>query len=181
MFRETCRMDQQKPKTQIKMTTTRKYEETCRMICQKFRHGLQDESVPSHRDASSFSHELLSGPRAKVVSGKHIGYTRFPKNRHCDICWRTKITSASCRKCAGTVVPRAESFGDFITEDHKVLSEGCKSRNNHRYAVVVQDLATQRLQSYPCKTNTSQETQKRASQSSWSRRGNRKSFTLTSP
>ena len=78
-------------------------------------------------------------------------------------------------------MPRTESFGDFITEHHKVLSEGCESRNNHRYAVVVQDLATQRLQSYPCKTNTSQETQKRASQSSWSRRGNRKSFTLTSP
>ena len=32
--------------------------------------------------------------------------------------------------------------GDFITEDHKVLSEGCESRNHHRYAVVVQDLAT---------------------------------------
>ena len=27
-------MDQQKPKTQIKMMTTRKYEETRRMICQ---------------------------------------------------------------------------------------------------------------------------------------------------
>ena len=32
--------------------------------------------------------------------------------------------------------------------------------NNHRYAVVVQDLATQWIQSYPCKTNTSQETEK---------------------
>ena len=33
-YRETCRMDQQKPKTQIKMTTTWMYKETCRMICQ---------------------------------------------------------------------------------------------------------------------------------------------------
>ena len=48
----------------------------------------------------------------------------------------------------------------LITADHKVLSEGCESRNNHRYAVVVQDLATQWIQSYPCKTKTSQETQK---------------------
>ena len=48
-------------------------------------------------------------------------------------------------------VPRAENFGDLITADHKVLSEGCESRNIHRYAVVVQDLATQRIQSYPCK------------------------------
>ena len=33
-------------------------------------------------------------------------------------------------------------------------------RNNHRYAIVVQYLATQWIQSYPCKTKTSQETQR---------------------
>ena len=32
-----------------------------------------------------------------------------------------------------------------------VLTEGSESRNNHRYAVVVQDLATQWIQSYPCR------------------------------
>ena len=31
-------------------------------------------------------------------------------------------------------------FGDLITADHKVLSDKCESRNNHRYAVVVQGL-----------------------------------------
>ena len=72
----------------------------------------------------------------------------------------TKIKRSSCRRRAGTVVPRAENFGDLISADHKVLSEGSESRNNHRYAVVVLDLATQCLQSYPCKTKTSQETQK---------------------
>ena len=56
--------------------------------------------------------------------------------------------------------PRAEHFGDLITADHKVLSEESESRNNHRYAVVVQDLATQWLQSHPCKTKPFQETQK---------------------
>ena len=35
-----------------------------------------------------------------------------------------------------------------------------RSRNNHRYADVVQDLATQWIQAYPCKTKTSQETQR---------------------
>ena len=34
------------------------------------------------------------------------------------------------------------------------------SRNNHRYVVVVQDLASQWIQSYPRKTKTSQETEK---------------------
>ena len=43
---------------------------------------------------------------------------------------------------------------------HKVLNEGCASRDNHRYAVVVQDLATQWIQSYPCKTKSSHETER---------------------
>ena len=55
--------------------------------------------------------------------------------------------------------PKRE-IGDLITVDHKVLSEGCESRNNHRYAVVVQDWATQWLQSYLCKAKTSLETEK---------------------
>ena len=98
-------------------------------------------------------------PVAKVEpgSGKHSVYKHFPKDPNCDICLKTKITRASCRRRAGTVVPRAENFGDLTTADHKILSEGSESRNNHRYAVVIQDLATQWLQSYPCKC---QETQK---------------------
>ena len=65
---------------------------------------------------------------------------------------------APCRRRIGGAVPRAENFGDLISAGHKVLSEGCESRNNHRCAVVVQDLATQWIQSYPCKRKTSQET-----------------------
>ena len=66
----------------------------------------------------------------------------------------------SCRRRTGTVVPRAESFGDFITVDHKVHSEECESRNNHRHAVVVHVLAPQWVQSYPCKSKTSPGTSK---------------------
>ena len=51
-------------------------------------------------------------------------------------------------------------FGDLITADHKVLDEEGESRNNHRYAVVVQDLAAWWIQFFPCKTKTSQETEK---------------------
>ena len=69
-----------------------------------------------------------------------------------------KITRAPCRRRNGEAVPRAVNFGDLITADHKVLSDNC--RNNHRHAVVVQDLATQWIQAYPCKTKTSQETQR---------------------
>ena len=91
---------------------------------------------------------------------KHSVQTHVPKDRNCEICQRTKITRAPCRRRIGGAVPRAENFGDLITAKNKVLSESCESRNNHRYAIVVQDLATQWIQSYPCKTETSQETQK---------------------
>ena len=84
-------------------------------------------------------------------------FTHFPKHRNCEECLRTKITRAPCRIRTGEAVPRAEKFGDLTTADHKVLNEGGESRNNHRYALVVQDLATQWIQSYPCKTRDGKE------------------------
>ena len=130
---------------------------------QELRENLLDDRVPKHRDShASSSHEpsLEPTPSRSADLGKHSVYTHFPKDRNCEICQRTKITRAPCRRRNGGAVPRAEMFGDLITADHKVPSEGCESRNNHRYAVVVQDLATQWIQSYPCKTKTSQETQR---------------------
>ena len=41
------------------------------------------------------------------------------------------------QKSIGEVVPRAIFFGDLLTADHKILGQGCESRNTHRYAVVV--------------------------------------------
>ena len=82
--------------------------------------------------------------------GRHSVYAHFPKDQNCEICQRTKITRAPCTRRIGGALLRAENLGDLITADHKVLSEGCESRNNHRYAVVVQDLATQWIRSYPC-------------------------------
>ena len=120
-----------------------------------------DDRVPERRDShASSSNEVSLEPtfKRRVDLGKHCVYTRFPKDRKCEIWQRTKITRAPCRRRNGEAVPRAENFGDLITADHKVLSENCESRNNRRYAVVVQDLATQWSQSYLCKTRTSQET-----------------------
>ena len=100
------------------------------------------------------------GAKVELGPGKHSIYSHFPKDPNCDVCLKTKITRASWRRRAGTVVPRAKGFGDLISADHKVLSEGIASRSNHRHVVVVQDLATQWLQSYPCTKKTSHETQK---------------------
>ena len=130
---------------------------------QEFREILVDDEVPERRDShASSSHEVSLEPtfKRREDSGKHSVKTHFPKDRNCEICQRTKVTRAPCRRRNGGAVHRAEKFGDLITADHKVLSENCESRNNHRYAVVVQDLATQWIQSYPCKRQTSQETQR---------------------
>ena len=112
---------------------------------QDFKENLVDKHVHLHQYSPSSFHELPMEPRAKVVPGpgKHRIYTHgFLQRTY----WYSR---AQCGK-----------NGDLITADHKVLSDGCESRHNHRYVVVAQDLATQWLQSYPCKTTTSQETQK---------------------
>ena len=142
-----------------------------------------DDRVPERRDShASSSHEvsLEPTPPRSVDLGKQRVFSHFPKDRNCEICQRTKITRAPCRRRNGEAVPRAANFGDLITADHKVLSDNCKSRNNHRYAVVVQDLATQWIQAYPCKNkNFSGNTKELAKVLAWSRIGILKSFTLT--
>ena len=132
---------------------------------QEFRENLVDDEIPLQGGShASSSHEASLEPTTKRREdlGKHNVYTHFPRNRNCEICQRTKITRALCRRHNGGAVPRAEYFGDLITADHKVLSEGCESRNNHRSTVVVQDLATQWVQSYPCKTNFTRNPEKLA-------------------
>ena len=64
-----------------------------------------------HRDApASSSRESASEPRAKRYRAKHSSYTHFPKDKDCEICKRTKITRAPCRKRTGTAVLRAEKL-----------------------------------------------------------------------
>ena len=69
-----------------------------------------------------------------MALGKHSIYTHFPKDRNCEVCLRTKMTLAPCRRRIGEAVPRVEKFGDLITADHKVLNKECESRDNHRYS-----------------------------------------------
>ena len=85
---------------------------------QEFRENLVDECTSTDpwrnpeqgsQDTSKSSHELPTEPQAKVEpgSGKHSVQTHFPKDPNCDICKKTKITRASCRRCAGAVVTKS--------------------------------------------------------------------------
>ena len=72
-----------------------------------------DDEIPEHRDShASSSHELSLEPTSTRSEDlcKHSVKTHFPKDRNCEICQRTKITRAPCRRRNGGAVPRAEKF-----------------------------------------------------------------------
>ena len=121
-----------------------------------------DGEIPEHGDShASSSHEASFKPIFKRREDlcKQCLYS-FPQRLKLRDLPEDQNYKGPCRRRNGGAVLRAENFGDLITADHKVPSDKCESRNNHRYAVVVQDFATQWIQAYPCKTKTSQETQR---------------------
>ena len=77
---------------------------------QEFRENLVDDEIPLHGGShASSSHEVSLEPTTKRREdlGKHNVHTHFPKDRNCEICKRTKITRAPCRRRNGEAVPRA--------------------------------------------------------------------------
>ena len=118
---------------------------------------LKKRGDPLHSDIPEWLQEFMEILVRMLFRVDNV-HTHFPTDRNCEICQRTK-SHGSCAVDALVEPHFVQKKGDLTTADHKVLSDNCESRNNHRYAVVVQDLATQWIQSYPCKTKTSQEPQ----------------------
>ena len=78
---------------------------------QEFRENLVDDRVLERRDShacSSHEQSLEPMPSRSADLGKHSVHNHFPKDRNCEICQRTKITRAPCRRRNGGAVPRAE-------------------------------------------------------------------------
>ena len=83
----------------------------------EFKDNLVDESVPEHRHASSFSHELPSESRAKW---HRVSNAFLLSSRSTEIAtsgWETNLQGLLAQDRTGTVVPRAESVGDLTTAD----------------------------------------------------------------
>ena len=131
---------------------------------QEFIENLVHDGVLEHRDShASSSHEVSLEPTCKRSEGlgNHSVYTHFAEDRNCEICQRTKITRAACRRRNGGAVPRAEKFGDLITADHK--SSQWRLWVSKQSSICNRGGLTwppQWIQSYPCKTKTSPETQR---------------------
>ena len=67
--------------------------------------------LPARAHVSQDSDSELS-TKVATKSSKHSFFTHFPKDRNCDICLRTKITRASCRRRTGEALSRPEKFGE---------------------------------------------------------------------
>ena len=137
-------------------------------------------NTEAHTPVLLMGHLLEPTPARSADLGKHSVHTHFPKDRNCEICQRTKITRAPCRRRIGGVVPRAENFGDLIQQITKS-------------SVTIANLETiTDMQSW-CRTwppNGSSRFRakqkllrkhKGACKSSWRQIGSVKSFTLTIP
>ena len=123
-------------------------------LSQEFAETLVDREA-STTEAAGSPEPSIPEPLPKVESGNHDVFTQFPKDRNCEVCRRTKITWAPCRKRSGRHIHRVEICGDLTTANRKLLNELCESRNSHRYAVIVQESATQWLTKTPQKTEMS--------------------------
>ena len=88
--------------------------------------NLVDDENPVQGDSNaSSSHEASLEPifKRREDLGKHNVYTHFPEDRNCEICKRTKITRAPCRRRNGEAALRAENFGDFMTNSRSQGSQ----------------------------------------------------------
>ena len=152
------------PKTNKEGTTTERGNPLDSEIpewLQEFKENLVDDEVPLQGGShASSSHEASLEPTTKRREdlGMHRVYTHFPRDEIAKSVKGPKLQGPHEEDAVAEPYFVLINFGDLITADHKVLRDNCESRNNHRKAVVVQDLATQWIQAYPCKNKTSQET-----------------------
>ena len=80
----------------------------------RIQENLVDDRVPERRDShASSSHGLSLEPTRSADLGKHSVKTHFPKDRNCEICQRTKITRAPCRRRIGGAMAERTSCRKF--------------------------------------------------------------------
>ena len=71
---------------------------------QEFKENLVDDEIPVQGDShANSSHEASLEPifKRRDDLGKHSIETHIPKDRNCEICKRTNITRAPCRRRNG--------------------------------------------------------------------------------
>ena len=94
--------------------------------CEIFRRGWKSSQKISKIQKCQHPQTFLMTQIRNILRKWHPRSTVFiltsQKKRNCEVCRRTKITRAPCRRRTGEPVPRAEKSGDLVTTDHKVLN-----------------------------------------------------------
>ena len=112
---------------------------------EEFTDNLEDAEVPA---LANTSHDW------NVLWKRHPGSIAFIFTAQ-----KTEIAKSASEPRLQGVLEGSELVKQS-TAEHKVLTEGGEFWNDHKYAVVVQDLATQWIQSYSCKKKTSHKTER---------------------
>ena len=147
-------LEMMRPRRDIKTTFT--YKIKLSSIAESSDVDSGTDSV-LHEDASSAESDA-EGIRSKrdlkkeAKSLKHL-MTHFPKNKYCSVCMRANMQNVRYQNKGGAEHHKAEQFGDHATGDSMAL-HGLKNRGFHgeRNAVVLRDVATAFIDTYPCKT-----------------------------
>ena len=138
------RSSQNQKQKRKRRATTKPREVDCAIS----QSGLRSSQIISKIQKCQHSQALLMTQIRNVA--REPGSTAFvPTSRKIEIA-KSASESGLRGLLAGSALAKpysgAGKFGDLLTADHKVLTEGGESRNNHRCAVVVQELATQWIQ-----------------------------------
>ena len=95
----------------------------------------------------------------KVAPRKHSFYIHFPKDQNCEVCKRSKITRAPCRKRTVIQYLGQRNLATWLQPISKSSTKDVNLDTIIDTQLWYKILATQWIQSYPCKTKTSQETE----------------------
>ena len=83
-------------------------------VYETFHNGQRSsQMIPKmqkHLQSQKFSRDSDPERLTKVAPRKHSIYVHFPKDRNWEVCLRTKMIRALCRRRTGEVVIRAEKF-----------------------------------------------------------------------
>ena len=124
---------------------------------EEFGDNLEDTELPGKRTHfSGLRFGTSNGSGIKIKEATVILLTS-QKTENCEVCFANQSDKGSLQKADRQ---SSTSFGDLITADHKLFNERSKSRDNHWYAVVVQQSwLLSGFNLIRAKTKTSQETQ----------------------
>ena len=121
-------------------------------------HSSEREISDSEGDASKVG---------DTKNGSTVSFLTSTETEIATYVWEPKLRGFLAEDAMRDLFHEQKSLVTWQQRITKSSNEGSESRNNNRYAVVVQDLATRWIQSYPCKKNRRR--RRRVYESFWSR------------